>query len=232
MAGREVKRWRRIFHYPGAMRCHDELPLIPAFALALIVFGDARVFGQTVSMKVPGASGRNWIDTGHQLPPNTRVQVFARGSVNVGLPGSFGPGGTDRPTLPITSASTLMGDLYRHFPSPESRHIYGLALRVTASKSDPHDESRHDFDYAAMAFCAESGGHLWLTVNDDTPRDNIGSFEVQLTLSPCAAGPPSSPAPSSVLRPGSSMRMAVLEIVAGRLRDLALATATYPMGRR
>ncbi len=109
------------------------------------------------SFRVPGDTGRIWIDTQLDLKPGTLVRLAAKGEVNVGAGwGSYGPEGTqkfaDAPGYPA-----------------ETTYRYGLVARLTQSRTNPDDDLREQWAYGeAQEYCAAAGGHLWLTVNDSS----------------------------------------------------------------
>ena len=124
--------------------------------------------------RVPGNSGHHWVDTELDLAPGTLIQLSASGEVDVGNGwGRFGPEGT-------TSFADVPG-----YPA-ETRYRYGLVARLTASRSDWNDDLREEWSYGEQqSYCAERGGHLWLTVNDDDPANNEGEFIVRLERGAC-----------------------------------------------
>jgi hypothetical protein len=127
---------------------------------------------------VPGTSGRHWVDTGLNIPDGTLLQLSADGRVDVGAGwGVYGPGGT-------TGFANVPG-----YPA-ETRFRYGLVARLTASRTSPEDDTREDWSFGeGPKHCAEQGGHLWLTVNDDDPGNNTGAFIVHVTQTACAGQP-------------------------------------------
>jgi hypothetical protein len=136
---------------------------------------------QAHDFTVPGTSGRNWVDTHLDIAPGTLLQLTATGRVDVGFgwgtDSMGGPGGT-------TQFANVPG-----YPA-ETRLRYGLNARLTASRTSPEDDTREDWTYGdSPQHCAEQGGHLWLTVNDDAPANNSGAFMVHLELTPCPGQP-------------------------------------------
>ena len=123
---------------------------------------------------VPGTSGNRWFDTRLDLAPGTLVRLSASGQVDVGAGwGSHGPEGTTR-------FADVTG-----YPA-ETRFRYGLVARLTESRTNPADQLYNDYEYGVTReFCATGGGHLWLTVNDNHPADNIGQFQVVVTRESC-----------------------------------------------
>jgi hypothetical protein len=132
--------------------------------------------GTAQSFRVPGNSGRHWIDTELQLKQGTLVRLAAKGEVNVGAGwGSYSPEGTQK-------FADVPG-----YPA-ETTFRYGLVARITQSHTDPEDDLREQWAYGERHdYCAARGGHLWLTVNDDRPDDNTGEFAVDVTLRACEA---------------------------------------------
>lgn len=126
---------------------------------------------------VPGTAGHNWVDTRIDIAPGTLVQLSATGQVDVGWGwGVWGPGGTTHfaPGGP--------------YPSDINSRKYGLVARLTASRTSPaaNDGLRDDWSYGdSPVHCAEQGGHLWLTVDDDDPSNNTGAFFVQVSQTAC-----------------------------------------------
>jgi len=128
------------------------------------------------SFQVPGTTAHEWIDTKLDLKPGTLVQLAAKGEVDVGAGwGTYGPEGTqkfaDAPDYPA-----------------ETTYRYGLVARLTQSQTNPNDDLREQWSYGEThEYCASHGGHLWLTVNDNMPKDNHGEFAVDVSLGPCHA---------------------------------------------
>ncbi len=122
--------------------------------------------------RVPGNSGRHWVDTGIDVDNGTQIQVSATGTVNVGAPGIFGPEGT----------TAFRSEL----SFPAGGPVYGLVIRLTSSRTNSQDELREDYFYATdRNICFRAPGHIWLTVNDNQPEDNTGAFIVTLTRGTC-----------------------------------------------
>ena len=144
----------------------------------------ALTHAQTFS--VPGTSGRNWVDTGLDIPPGTLIRLEAAGGVNVGGGfGSYGPEG-----------STRFADV-PGYPA-ETRYRYGLVARLTTPRTSKDqiltnpgqstDDLYEQWSYGDTPdhqYCAARGGHLWLTVNDDNPGDNSGAFTVTVSRLTC-----------------------------------------------
>jgi hypothetical protein len=128
------------------------------------------------SFRVPGDTGRRWIDTQLDLKPGTLVQLAAKGKVDVGAGwGSYGPEGSQK-------FANVPG-----YPA-ETTYRYGVVARLTQSRSNPDDDLREQWAYGETHdHCAASGGHLWLTMNDDEPKDNKGEFVVDVSFGPCRA---------------------------------------------
>jgi hypothetical protein len=135
-------------------------------------------------IRVPGTSGRRWVDTGIDLAPGTLVRLQASGRVDVGAGwGVHGPEGTTR-------FANVAG-----YPA-DTRLRYGLVARVTDSRTNYDDDLRNDYAYGeTREFCVQTAGHLWLTVNDNHPVDNTGEFLVEVTRGTCSRAPTSTPAP-------------------------------------
>jgi len=141
---------------------------------------------QAQDFTVPGTSGRNWFDTGLDIPPGTLLQLSAEGRVDVGDGrGSFGPEGT-------TQFAAAPG-----YPA-ETRSRYGLVARLTTRRTNSNQvltnpgQSEDGLyeqwlygDTADHRYCAARGGHLWLTVNDYSPGDNSGGFTVNVSQATC-----------------------------------------------
>lgn len=122
---------------------------------------------------VPGNAGHDWVDTGLDVPPRAQVKISATGQVDVGAGwGVHGPEGT---------TNFVNGNCYPAMTD----HRYGLVARVTASRLSPHEGLMGQWAYSgeeSRFYAGSSGGHLWLTVNDDFPRDNVGEFLVSVTI--------------------------------------------------
>jgi hypothetical protein len=151
---------------------HIGILLVPTFALFLVFAG---THPQEHSFTVPGNSGRNWVNTQLDLRPGTLVKLRAEGIVDVGGGwGKYGPEGTTR-------FANVTG-----YPA-DTPYRYGLVARITQGSETPEDELREDWSYGeARDHCAARGGHLWLTVNDDAPGDNLGEFVVSVKLGDCS----------------------------------------------
>src|SRR5207253_2505631 len=155
-------------------RSRQKLQSSLAALLLCLVLSPAAV---AQSFTVPGNSGRNWVDTGLDLTPGTLIELYASGEVDVGAGGRFGPEGT------MTFADVS------GYPA-ETRYRYGLVARLTASHTDPNDDLREEWTYGERhQYCAERGGHLWLTVNDNDAGDNHGSFTVDIRRGACRSEP-------------------------------------------
>ena len=144
---------------------------------------------QAQTFSVPGTSGRNWVDTGLDIPPGTLIRLEAAGGVNVGGGfGSYGPEG-----------STRFADV-PGYPA-ETRYRYGLVVRLTfrpninpdqrlSNPGQSTDDLYEQWSYGDTPdhqYCAARGGHLWLTVNDDNPGDNSGAFTVTVSRLICSS---------------------------------------------
>jgi len=181
---------------------------LASIAAILFYLGAARP-GQAQTLTVPGNSGLRWVDTRLDVRPGTLIQLSASGTVNVGS-GSFGPEGTHI----FASGQGWPASL---------AYSYGLVARLTASRTNPQDELREDWAYgAAHSYCALNGGHLWLTVNDNHPADNVGQFEVRISTSQTChpAGPPQQVVPaatdaSDLIATGIEVTQAIQTYVAG-----------------
>lgn len=134
---------------------------------------------------VPGTSGSNWFDTQLDIAPGTLLRIAAVGEVDLGGGRPIGPGGT----LKFVGAAG--------FPA-ETRYRYGLVARLTTPRTSKDQiltnpgQSADDLyeqwsygDTPGNRYCAARGGHLWLTVNDNSPGDNSGAFTVILTRGTC-----------------------------------------------
>ena len=129
---------------------------------------------QAEDFTVPGRSGSNWVNTGLDIAPGTLLQMSATGQVFVG--GRWGL------QAPEGTSDCGPGEGF-----PGGRHrCYGLIVRVTQSRTDYNDMLREQWAYGdSPQHCAEQGGHLWLTVNDDYVGDNDRAFMVHLTQVSC-----------------------------------------------
>jgi hypothetical protein len=153
----------------------QQLRLMLLTMLACLVLAPV---AEAQSFSVPGTAGRNWVDTGLDVPPGTLIRLAASGQVDVGFGwGRYSPEGTTR----FADATG--------YPA-ETPYRYGLVARLTDSGSNPHDYLRDQWSYGEFReFCAGRGGHLWLTVNDDSPADNSGEFTVEVTRGACRPYP-------------------------------------------
>lgn len=131
---------------------------------------------------VPGPSGPAWVDTGIYLRPNTLVQFSATGEVDVSAGyGSHGPAGVPRtPELCAQLPGYPVGEM-----EDGGDRCYGLAAQLTQDRT-PVLPFRvlGKWTYGEMNryLAAPQGGHLWLIVNDDYPRDNTGAFKVHVEI--------------------------------------------------
>jgi hypothetical protein len=137
-----------------------------------LCFAGEIVKAQTIT--VPGNSGHNWVDTGLDIPPHALLRLSATGRVDVGAGwGVHGPEGTTH-------------FVNGNYPYPAmTDYRYGLVARLTASRLSPHDGLKRQWAYKGKGrklYTGSSGGHLWLTVNDDFPMDNVGEFIVKVTI--------------------------------------------------
>lgn len=146
--------------------------LLPAVFCCLVLSTLARADND---FTVPGTSGRNWVNTGLDIAPGTLLRLSATGQVDVGWGwGVHGPEGTRR-CAPAPN-----------YPTEATRVCYGLVARLTESRTWSDDPLREDWSYGESPLhCAEQGGRLWLTVNDDDPDNNTGAFMVHLTQTSC-----------------------------------------------
>jgi hypothetical protein len=148
------------------------VPLLLAAVCCLLFAGVT----QAQNFTVPGTSGGNWVNTGLDIAPGTLLQLSATGRVDVGYGwGVWGPDGTTR-------CAQVSG-----YPS-NPRRCYGLVARLTESRFSPLglDGLHEDWSYGdSSRHCAEQGGHLWLTVNDDDAANNTGAFTVHLEQTSC-----------------------------------------------
>jgi len=129
---------------------------------------------------VPGASGSTWVDTHLDIAPGTLLRLAAGDQVDVGGGAVYGPRGT--PKFDGTG-----------YPA-ETRNRYGLVARLTVradiNPGRSEDGLFEQFAYGELPgnrYCAASGGHLWFTVNDNSPADNHGAFTVILTRGTCSS---------------------------------------------
>jgi hypothetical protein len=115
------------------------------------------------------------VNTGLDVAPGTLVQLSAKGQVDVGWGwGVWGPEGTMRHAGGPT------------YPSNDGPIRYGLVARLTASRTSPEDSLHVDWSYGeTRQYCAEQGGRLWLTVNDDAADNNTGAFMVRVEQTAC-----------------------------------------------
>jgi hypothetical protein len=63
-----------------------------------------------------------------------------------------------------------------------------LTLRADINPGRSEDGLFEQFAYGELPgnrYCAARGGHLWFTVNDNSPKDNGGAFTVILTRGTC-----------------------------------------------
>ncbi|MCA9116897.1 MAG: alkaline phosphatase family protein [Planctomycetaceae bacterium] len=128
-------------------------------------------------LQLPSTAG--WVATGFRVEAGQSVSVIARGTVTVrsrsllhrDLEVEAGPEGT-----------YLFGDdvLDARFPLPAAGSgpapCYGIIGRVDDGPVFP--VGRH------KSWTAKRSGMLWLSLNDDDPTDNSGSFHVQISRVP------------------------------------------------
>ena len=150
------------------------LLLIASYCLIFAALAHA----QDQTFIVPGTSGSTWVDTHLDIAPGTLLRLAAVGEVEVADGGFYGPRGT----LKFADAPG--------FPA-QTRYRYGLVARLTTRLENPgrsRDELYEQWSYGELPgnrYCATRGGHLWLTVNDNSPKDNRGAFTVILTRGTC-----------------------------------------------
>lgn len=142
-------------------------------ALLLAVPGLAQsVDPPTHSFTIPGTTGLKWVDTGLDVKAGDLVRLSATGQVDVKADwGVVGPEGTTKfaPQPP------------GYYPL-ESKHRYGLAARIAPPKGKGKAQAWAYGDAQEMK--ATKDGRLWLTVNDDSPDDNTGAFQVKVVIVP------------------------------------------------
>jgi hypothetical protein len=132
---------------------------------------------QSQMFKIAGDAGRRWTDTGIDVRPGDLFSLDAQGKVDYGESGgTWGPEGTAK----FSGAD---------FPA-ETAYRYGLVARITSSRTNSEDDLREDHAYGeGRAFCARAPGRLWLTANDNEPKDNKGEYIVTIKLSSCDPHP-------------------------------------------
>ena len=140
-----------------------------------VMFGILLLFGSASAqkeVKVPGASGTKWFDTGIVVVVGDTVRLEATGKVDVGAGwGEHGPEGTkeffQQPlgTYPV-----------------DSKTRYGLAARITLGPGQKFRPTQK-WGYAdTQEIKVTRSGMLWLTVNDDAADDNTGEFVVTVKI--------------------------------------------------
>ncbi len=118
---------------------------------------------QEQTITVPGKAG--WFDTKLDIPPGTIVEFSAEGAVQLNqtaasLPGGI-PGRVRSPRLPLPTAP--VGALVAKFQYSSGKASTPVFIGAQGK-----------------AQTATESGRLWLSVNDDTPADNNGSFTVKV----------------------------------------------------
>jgi len=153
--------------------------LIPILIFAGSVNGEkVAEIVQTSTFNVPGNTGDHWLDTGIEVRANTLIRLQAKGRVNINKDtagnylGEVGPEGMPEARVP---PSVL--DNSPFFPA-DTENRYGLVAEVMSP-----DGLYEYWDYGSHPnYCTYRKGRLRLSVNDNVPDDNTGSFSVGLTL--------------------------------------------------
>jgi hypothetical protein len=123
-------------------------------------------------INVPGESGLKWVNTGITVVAGDTVRLDAKGEVDVGGTwGIHGPEGT-------TNFSEQPPGYY----PLETRMRYGLAGRITLGSGRKFQPTQTWVYGEAKEIKVKRSGILWLTVNDDAPEGNVGSFDVTITI--------------------------------------------------
>jgi hypothetical protein len=181
--------------------------LLLATSFCLVFAAITQAQAQTIV--VPGTSGRVWVNAGLAVPPGTLLRLVATGEVDLGAGRVSGPGGTPK------------FDESAGFPAA-TRYRYGLVARLTTRLENPGVSGDDLFEqwgygeFPSKGYCAARGGHLWLTVNDDSPGDNHGAFTVVLTRGTCR-----SEAEQTRLRVNLYMRPMIVSLDPEHNSDLA-----------
>lgn len=126
---------------------------------------------------VPGTSGPNWMDTGVYIEPNSLLQISATGTVDVSANWGRHPASGTDDCAPVSGYPSAP-----HSSGPPPR-CYGLIARLT--ETGPHGVDVtwiYPMSESGGYLAAPQGGHLWFTVNDDNPGDNLDSFKVHVQL--------------------------------------------------
>ena len=125
------------------------------------------VVTQAEDFIVPGTSGHNWVDTGLDIAPCSILQFSATGGGRCGIWLGFLGAGRDEAIRRRTRLS-----------SGDTPSLWAVAS-LTVGRSSPGDGEIWSYG-ETQQHCAEQGGHLWLTVNDDNADNNTGAFMVDV----------------------------------------------------
>ena len=126
----------------------------------------------TKNMTISGETGLKWVDTGITVVAGDTVRLDAKGEVDVG--GSYGAHGPEGTT-----------DFSKQPPGYyplETKMRYGLAGRITLGSGRKFQATQTWVYGEAKEIKVKRSGILWLTVNDDAPEGNVGSFDVTITI--------------------------------------------------
>ena len=134
---------------------------------------------QSYTFTVPGNTGEHYLDTRIDVSVDTLISLQAKGKVNVNKDrqgnyiGEVGPEGIPEAKVPLSERENPP-----YFPADTATR-YGLVADVLATDG-VHGGA---WDYgSSTSFCVPFAGRLRLTVNDNLPDDNRGSFSVGVTL--------------------------------------------------
>jgi hypothetical protein len=101
-------------------------------------------------------------------------------------------------------AATVLRELKNSRTLPATRQrppFYGLVARLTQSHTNAEDDLREQWAYGETHdHCAAAGGHLWLTVNDNEPKDNKGEFVADVYFASCQLTPTGRERQSGIFR--------------------------------
>src|SRR5688500_6734007 len=146
---------------------------LSAFSTAVLFVGIASAQADvTKEITISGETGLQWVNTGITVVAGDTVRLDAKGEVDVGGTwGIHGPEGT-------TNFSEQPPGYY----PLETRMRYGLAGRITLGSGRKFQPTQTWVDGEAKEIKVKRSGILWLTVNDDAPEGNVGSFDVTITI--------------------------------------------------
>ena len=125
------------------------------------------------SFVVMGHSGM-WTDTGIDITPGNTVEFSASGKVDIG--GSYGETSDPKGWSPSSGNKGFI------LPSAPRFSLIGAIGNVKYDPSQYPTKTTYFAIGGSKSMKATTSGRLYLSVNDDVPWDNTGSFTVKVTV--------------------------------------------------